>query len=113
MSGELTPMDSIDALEAALQESFTRPVLILKHSRACGLSAQAFEEVKSWLGLAGSDRPSYLITVQTGRAIAREVTERFGIRHESPQALVVREGRVTWHASHFRVTASAIEKALS
>jgi bacillithiol system protein YtxJ len=113
MTDDLTPISSIDALHAALRESFSRPVLILKHSRACGLSAQAFDEVKNWLGQTPLDGPSYLVTVQTDRHIAREITDRLGVRHESPQALVVRDGRVTWHASHFRVTPGAIEKALS
>jgi thioredoxin 1 len=113
MTDDLRPIGSIDALDAALLESFSRPVLILKHSRACGVSAQAFDEVKNWLAGRPLDGPSYLVTVQTHRDIARAIADRLGVRHESPQALIVRDGRVTWHASHFRVTPGDIEKALS
>lgn len=89
-----------------------RPVLILKHSRACGVSAQAFDEVRHWLVQSPVEGPCYVVTVQTDRDVARAITDRLGVRHESPQALIVRDGRVAWHASHFRVTPPAIEREM-
>lgn len=112
MTDRLIPLSSIEGLDAAIRESFSRPVLIFKHSHTCGVSAQAFDQVRDWLGQASVDGPSYFVTVQTDRHIAREITDRFGVRHESPQALVVRDGQVTWHASHFRVIPTAIEREL-
>ena len=108
----MLPLDSIEGLDAALRESFSRPVLILKHSRACGTSHQAFDEVRDWLDRAAVHGPSYVVTVQSDRHVAHAITERLGVRHESPQALIVRDGRAAWHASHFRVTPSAIEREL-
>jgi bacillithiol system protein YtxJ len=35
------------------------------------------------------------------------VAKRLGVRHETPQALLIREGRVGWRASHYRVTGGA------
>lgn len=106
------PLRSIEGLDAVLRESFSRPVLILKHSRACGVSAQALDQVCDWLGHAPLAGLSYVVTVQTDRHIAHAITDRLGVRHESPQALVIRDGRVAWHASHFRVTPTAIEREL-
>jgi hypothetical protein len=34
------------------------------------------------------------------------------VRHETPQALLIQDGRVVWSASHFRVTADAVGAAL-
>jgi bacillithiol system protein YtxJ len=34
------------------------------------------------------------------------------VRHETPQALLIRDGRVVWTASHFRVTGGALETAI-
>jgi len=53
-----------------------------------------------------------VVTVQTHREISNAVTARLGIRHETPQALLIRDRRVVWSASHFRVTADAVAKAL-
>jgi thioredoxin 1 len=53
-----------------------------------------------------------MVTVQTHRAISNAVALRLGVRHETPQALLIRDGRVVWSASHFRVTAAAVEDAI-
>jgi len=50
--------------------------------------------------------------VQTHRAVSNAIAQKLGIRHETPQALLVKGGRVVWSASHFRVTAAAVENAL-
>ena len=44
--------------------------------------------------------------------IAYAVAKKLGIRHETPQALLIRDGRVVWSASHFRVTANAVVDAI-
>jgi len=44
--------------------------------------------------------------------LSESMEERFGIRHESPQAIVVSNGKPVWHASHLRVTAKALEDAI-
>ena len=53
-----------------------------------------------------------LVTVQTHRDVSTAISTRVGIRHETPQALLIMGGRVVWSASHFRVTAEAIAKAI-
>jgi hypothetical protein len=57
--------------------------------------------------------PIGVLKVQPARAGSNEVALRFGVRHESPQILIVQAGRMVWHASHFRVTARAVRDALS
>jgi bacillithiol system protein YtxJ len=54
-----------------------------------------------------------MVTVQTHRDVSNAVSARLGVRHETPQALLVRDGRVVWAASHFRVTADAVQRALT
>jgi bacillithiol system protein YtxJ len=49
--------------------------------------------------------PVYLISVRQRRDLARHIAERTGVRHESPQVLVIRDGQVAASASHDRVTA--------
>ena len=39
--------------------------------------------------------------------------KKLGVRHETPQALLIRDGRVVWSASHFRVTADAVVDAIN
>ncbi|MGE3509242.1 MAG: bacillithiol system redox-active protein YtxJ [Vicinamibacterales bacterium] len=108
----LRRLDSIGQIDSAVEQSRNAPVLIFKHSITCGLSAQAYDELLN--ALRESSPPiAYVVCVQTDRAVSSAVAQRFGIRHESPQLLVLARGRVCWSASHFRVSAPAIRRAMS
>jgi bacillithiol system protein YtxJ len=107
---ELKPIADIAALEAAIAESLERPVLLFKHSRTCGISLGAFDEVQMHLSTEG--RAAYkLITVQSHRRVSDEASLRLGIRHETPQVILLRGGRPVWNASHFRITADELSRA--
>ena len=56
--------------------------------------------------------PLYVVSVRAQREVSDAITRRFGIRHESPQVLLVHRGAVLWHASHFRVRAAEIQAAV-
>ena len=82
------------------------------------MSAEALDELIEHLNAdiaeAGMPDPRYaIVTVQTHREVSNAVSAKLGIRHETPQALLIRNGRVVWSASHFRVTADAMKKALT
>src|SRR5215211_2068448 len=110
MHPSLTNVQRIDELEQLIAESNQQPLLLFKHSRSCGISAEALDELIEHLNSGrtssvASDRPPRyaVVTVQTHRDVSNAVTARFGIRHETPQAIIVRGGRAVWSASHFRV----------
>ena len=108
----LTPLHDLEALEAAIQESRERPVLLFKHSRTCGVSHGALDEVHLHLEQAASPASYKMITVQSHRHVSDEAATRLGVRHETPQAIVLRDGKPVWKASHFRITADALTQAL-
>ena len=45
----------------------------------------------------------YMVDVLHSRDISQMIAENLKIRHESPQAFMVRNGEVIWHASHGEV----------
>lgn len=53
----------------------------------------------------------YEIVVQRSRDLANEIAAVTGVRHESPQVLVVVNRRATWHSSHAGVTPERITRA--
>jgi bacillithiol system protein YtxJ len=110
---QLKTLPDTVALEAAIAESRERPVLIFKHSRTCGISCEAFDELNAHLA-EGVPGASYkLITVQSHRAVSDEAAALLGVRHETPQAILVRDGVPVWKASHFRITAVELKRVLS
>lgn len=108
----LTPLDDIAALEAAIAESRERPVLLFKHSRTCGISCEAYDELQAHLAVDGLPAAYKLITVQSHRRVSDEASARLGVRHETPQAILLRDGRPIWSASHFRITADELRRAV-
>jgi bacillithiol system protein YtxJ len=106
METRFTEVADAGALEELFERSRREPVLIFKHSTACPISAAAYKQM-SQLG-----SPVPIVVVQQSRELSREVESRTGVRHESPQALVLRDGQAVWSATHFDVTADAVRRAL-
>ncbi len=54
------------------------------------------------------------VAVNEDRSRSNEVAERYGIRHESPQVIILDDaGDVLWHASHYEITEDSISQAIS
>ena len=108
----LTQLHDLEMLEAAIAESLERPVLLFKHSRTCGISFEALDELQVHLERGRSAATYKMITVQSHRTLSDAIADRLGVRHESPQAILLRDGRPVWKASHFRITADELSRAL-
>jgi len=97
--------------EAGLEALRAAPRAVLfKHSTRCGTSAWALRQVESYEREPGA-APVYLLDVVADPALARLAAERLAIPHESPQAILVVEGRPAWHASHGGITREALVAA--
>lgn len=109
---QLKPLSHVDELEAAIAESSERPVLLFKHSRTCGISCEALDELRAHVESAPVSAAYKLITVQSHRHLSNEAAARLGVRHETPQAILLRNGRPVWSASHFRITKDQLDGVL-
>jgi bacillithiol system protein YtxJ len=54
----------------------------------------------------------FLVDVVTHRPLSRALAQRIGVVHESPQAIVLRDGVATWHRSHYDIQADALARAV-
>ncbi len=106
---KVTELKTTDDFDKLLYESEERPVALLKHSIACPISARGQEQFVQ-LELDG-DPPLYCVVVQYAREVSNHVAEVTGVRHETPQALILSGGEVAYHASHHRITADALRDA--
>src|SRR5215813_8364622 len=103
----LIKIDTLKKLEAAIEESRFRPVLLFKHSTSCGISSGVFRDVSA------VDADINLVIVQTDRHISNEIERRTGVKHESPQAIVLKDGEAVYHASHYDITIEDINEHLA
>ena len=107
-------IESTSDLKRMLKQSAQQPILFFKHSLTCPISAQAFSEFKQYLESAESKRAhNCVIVVQSAREASQQLAELVKVEHESPQAIVVRDGRATWSESHFDITSDRLISAVS
>jgi bacillithiol system protein YtxJ len=109
----LTRLERLEDLDALLARTAARPLVLYKHSLTCGTSAYALDALSDYLGTAPADADYAMVAVQPHRDVSNEIARRLGVRHETPQVILVRDGRAVWNASHFRVTADAVERAVA
>ncbi len=106
MAGRFEPVTELATLESLFARSEEEPVLLFKHDPGCSVSEYAYREMLH----VAPEAP--LIDVARAKDVAREVAHRTGVRHESPQVILLRGGQAAWSASHFGISAEAVEKAL-
>lgn len=96
-----------------LEKSQNVPVLLYKHSISCPVSGQAWYEVQDCLEF-GDDPPScYRVTVQMQPELSRAVADHLEVAHHTPQVIVVRDGRASYVASHWKIRKQALQRALA
>ena len=97
--------------EQLLEQSKSVPVVIFKHSTQCGISEQAHDEFNRFAQSAG-EVVCGIVLVLENRTLSDAIEARLGIRHESPQAILLRNGKPAWNASHWSVTMDALSQAI-
>lgn len=106
-------VSSEEILDDILAPSNKRPQVIFKHSNQCGTSffAKKNLEVVNKTELEQVDL--HLIDVIHQRMLSRYLSEKVGVRHESPQLFVLKEGQVIWSGSHHQVNADNLMNAIN
>ena len=85
--------------------------LLFKHSTTCPISAKANEEFEAYL--KDADTNAAIVLVIEDRPVSNQITEQFGIKHESPQIFLLEDGEVRWNTSHWKITRDAIKEAVN
>jgi bacillithiol system protein YtxJ len=110
----LIEIEDLDELNSALEQSASTPVLLFKHSVTCGISARADRQMNKLLSSNPPENALYrLIIVQHARTVSNTIASQLGVPHESPQVIIVRNGKTVWTASHDDITADNVRRALT
>ncbi len=97
-------LQSANQLELICEESKTNPILIFKHSTRCSISRMALDRLeRTWNERAGAIKPYYLDLIAY-RGISNQVAALFDVEHESPQVLLIRDGKAVYDGSHFEIS---------
>lgn len=106
----LTTIEQLATIDA---ESTQQPVMILKHSTRCSISSAALARLERGFD-EGAGIKAYYLDLIAYRDVSNAIAVRYGVEHQSPQVIVVKNGKAVYTESHMAIQAAdIIEQALA
>lgn len=106
---DLTELQQLDTIE---EESAEVPVLLFKHSTRCSISRMALKGFEREYAIEEDAVKTYFLDLLAYRDISNEIANRFGVIHQSPQILLIKNGEVIYHTSHSDIDATTVKEKI-
>lgn len=100
----LTDTKQIDEIIAL---SFEKPVAVFKHSTRCSISRMALKQFENDFE-SMNNIETYLLDLIAYREVSNEISHRFGVIHQSPQLLLIKNGKSIYNESHDNIDAKSL-----
>ena len=105
---QLTSLSQLDSIK---EESAEYPVLIFKHSIRCSVSSMALDRLeRAWDETELTDLKPYFLDLINHREISNAIADVFGVDHESPQILIISDGKSIYDNSHMGIAYHEIKR---
>ncbi|MBI1767826.1 MAG: bacillithiol system redox-active protein YtxJ [Bacteroidetes bacterium] len=109
-----TELKEESQIEHLREESKNQPVLIFKHSTQCSISRAALDRLeRNWQPENAKRVKTYFLDLLSHRKVSNRVADYFNVEHESPQVLLLEDGKPTLVRSHLSIGFDEIHQALS
>jgi bacillithiol system protein YtxJ len=106
-------LNDADQLQEIARESTQQPVLIFKHSSRCNISRASLDRLeRNWNNTEMGHVKPYFLDLLSFREISNQLAHQFNVEHESPQILVIANGKSILDLSHFAIDYAPIKNAL-
>ena len=101
-------LTDLGELNTIINESNDKPVVIFKHSTRCGISRMVLKQFENEFNSNDMITP-YFLDLLAHRDISNAITSRFDVQHQSPQMIVIKNGRAVYNASHENIDAGELK----
>lgn len=105
---QLTDMNQLGEI---IFNSNEKPAVIFKHSTRCSISRMALKQFENEFDLQDQVTP-YFLDLIAYREISNEIANRFGVQHQSPQLILIKEGKAVYDVSHSDIDAGELKGKL-
>lgn len=102
------PFSDPEQLNELITESNSIPVVIYKHSSRCGLSFMTENKLEEGWDVLQPKVKLYFLDLIRYREVSTAVAEKFNVRHQSPQILIIKNGICVFNTSHHEISTEAI-----
>lgn len=104
---QLTELQQLDDI---INLSSETPVLIFKHSTRCSISRFALKNFEAEYAIEEEKLKPYFLDLLEHRDISNEIASRFGVMHQSPQVILIRDGKAIYNTSHSDIDAGKVKE---
>jgi bacillithiol system protein YtxJ len=104
----LTDLGQLNEIIAASGE---KPIVIFKHSTRCSVSRMALKQFENEFDLADKV-DTYFLDLIAHREVSNEIANQFKVVHQSPQLLLIKEGKSIYDVSHSNIDAIELKEKL-
>ena len=95
-------------LEKAMEESHGKKVAIFKHSTRCFISKTVLNNFEKEVAKSDKEVSYYFLDLLANRNISNKIAEDLDVEHQSPQLIVVENGKAVKNVSHHSISVSLI-----
>lgn len=97
---QLVDINELNQIDEISKE---KPVLIFKHSTRCSISAMSLSRFERSYQSETAFMP-YFVDLIAFREVSNRIAEKYGVRHESPQTILIKDGKAVFHSSHMGIS---------
>lgn len=105
-------LNTTAGLEAIKEKSTQKPQVIFKHSTRCSISSMAKRRLERSWNIEEEKVDIYYLDLIEYRSISNLVADDFGVTHQSPQILIIKDKQAIFHTSHNYISTDVIEEYL-
>ena len=106
-------LKTMDEFDTILKASFSIPQLIFKHSTRCNISHIVKNDFISNYGFSSDDFGLWYLDLLAHRTVSNAIAQHLGVAHQSPQLIVIKNGKALKYASHENVRDVLLGKFLN
>jgi bacillithiol system protein YtxJ len=103
-------LDKMEQFDEIDEISQTKPVVLFKHSTRCSISRMALKQFDAEFNYPEEKIEWYLLDLLNHRDLSNEIAHRYNITHQSPQILVIKNGKAVFNASHDSIAAEDMKQ---
>lgn len=103
-------LNDLEQLEDIVTTSYEKTVVIFKHSTRCSISRFALNSFENEFNYPKEKIEPFYLDLLVHRDISNEIARKFGVEHQSPQILVIKNGRAIYSASHESIDSGILER---
>lgn len=107
------PLTKVEQLATLVEASHQKPILIFKHSTTCSISNTSLNRLERNWKQEEMPLEAYYLDLLNHRPVSNQIAELFQVEHQSPQVLLIQDGKSVYNVSHFDIDYAELKKKVT